>query len=375
MEVFSYLRERGHEELLFCQDQPSGLKAVIAIHDTTLGPALGGCRMWPYAEEKDAVLDALRLAEGMTYKHAAMGLDFGGGKAVIIGDPRRDKSEALFRAFGKFVQSLGGRYITAEDVSVTAGDLELVARETGFVVGLPGRSGDPSPATAFGVFQGMKACALHVFGDESLAGRTVAIQGMGHVGRHLARYLKEAGARLLITDIFADCVQEVVRELGAAAVAPDDIYEVEADIFAPCALGGVVNDDTVPRLRCRIVAGSANNQLAGPQHGRMLRDRGILYAPDYVINGGGVINVADEFGPGGYNHDRSYARVATIYDKIRDIIRLAGEENLPTNEAADLLAGRRITDLGALKRVWLPGERKEGSGAERRGGFFTPAGR
>ena len=353
--VFEKLEAMGHEQVVFCYDRATGLKAIIAIHDTTLGPALGGCRMWPYATEEDAIVDALRLARGMTYKNAAMGLNFGGGKSVIIGDPRRDKSEMLFRAFGQFVDSLGGRYITAEDVGTAAEDMAYVAMETRHVVGLPGRSGDPSPATAYGVFRGIKACLGEAFGDESFQGRVVAIQGLGHVGAQLARLLHEAGARLVVTDIDPERAQRVAAEFGAQVVPPEAIYDVECDVFAPCALGAILNDDTIPRLRCRIVAGSANNQLAEPRHGEELARRGILYAPDYVINGGGVIHVADEYTPGGYDRDRAYARVATIYDKVKAILTMAREQGITTAEAADRLAEQRIHAIAQLRRLHMPG--------------------
>ncbi|MFS8641271.1 MAG: leucine dehydrogenase [Symbiobacteriaceae bacterium] len=344
----------GHEQVVFCHDRDSGLKAIIAIHDTTLGPALGGCRMWPYPSEEEAIVDALRLARGMTYKNAAMGLNFGGGKSVIIGNPRTDKSEVLFRAFGQFVESLGGRYITAEDVGTTAEDMAFIAMETSHVVGLPGRSGDPSPATAFGVFCGIKACLAEVHGDETLQGRRVAIQGLGHVGHHLARLLREAGAELVVTDIDPERAGRAAREFGAEVVPPEAVYDVECDVFAPCALGAILNDDTIPRLRCRIVAGSANNQLAEPRHAAELERRGILYAPDYVINGGGVINVAEERAPGGYDRERAFAKVATIYDKVRAVLHIARKEGITTAEAADRLAERRLAEIGRLRRFHLP---------------------
>ncbi|HEY8450462.1 MAG TPA: Glu/Leu/Phe/Val dehydrogenase dimerization domain-containing protein [Bacillota bacterium] len=353
MAVFQRLAGMGHEQIVFCHDAPSGLRAIIAIHDTTLGPALGGCRMWPYASEEEALVDVLRLARGMTYKNSAMGLNFGGGKAVILADPRRDKTEELFRAFGRFVESLGGRYITAEDVGTDEHDLTFVAQETDYVVGLPERSGDPSPATAFGVFRGIKACLRQAYGDESLHGRTVAVQGVGHVGYHLCRYLREAGARLLVSDIFADRVERAVADFGAQPVAPDDVYDVECDVFSPCALGAILNDQTIPRLRCRIVAGSANNQLAEPRHARALAERGILYAPDYVINGGGVINVSEEYHPSGYNRDRAYSKVGRIYDKLLEIFAISQREGVTTAEAADRLAERRIERLAPLRRLYL----------------------
>ena len=353
MEVFKEIAKYGHEQVAFCYDKVSGLKAIIAVHDTTLGPGLGGCRMWPYRSEEDALTDVLRLSRGMTYKNAIMGLDLGGGKAVIIGDPRKDKTEGLFRAFGKFVQSLGGRYITAEDVGIDAYDMSIVASETDFVAGLPETSGDPSPATAFGVYRGMKACCRVVFGDDSLRGRRVAVQGVGHVGRWLVKHLVEEGADVTVTDIFDDVVQPVVREYGVRAVKPGEIYDVDCDVFSPCALGAVINDETVQRLKCKIVAGAANNQLKEPRHGVMLEERGILYAPDFVINGGGVTNVADEFNRGGYNRERAYARVARIYDTLLKVFETARTRGIPTYQAADIMAEERINSLGRINRMYV----------------------
>lgn len=354
VEVFKLMEEYGHEQVVFCRDRVSGLRAIIGLHDTTLGPGLGGTRMWPYAGEEEALVDVLRLAEGMTYKNAVMGLNFGGGKAVILGDPRRDKSEVLLRAFGKFVQSLGGRYITAEDVGMNAGDMAVIRSETRYVAGLPETSGDPSPATAWGVYRGMKACALLAFGDESLRGRVVAIQGMGSVGRHLARHLHEEGARLVVTDIHADRVEPARREFGAQVVAPEAIYGVECDIFSPNALGAAVNDRTVEELKCKIIAGGANNQLATPRHGRLLAERGILYAPDFVINGGGVTNVADEYGPGGYSKSRAYDRISRIYDKVLEVLSFSREQGIYPHEAAHAVAKQRLEAVGQLKRMHVP---------------------
>ena len=355
MKIFELMEKDGHEQLVFCQDEPSGLRAVIAIHSTALGPALGGLRMWPYKSEDDAITDVLRLSRGMSYKNAAMGLNFGGGKSVIIGDPRQDKSEALFRAFGRFVDSLAGRYFTAEDVGTSVDDIALVCQETRYVLGRREKSGDPSPLTAYGVYRGMKACLAAAFGDESLKGRRVAVQGMGHVGLHLVRHLHEEGAQLLVTDIFPERVEAATKELGARAVPPDAIYDVDCDVFAPCALGAIINDDTLPRLKCRIVAGAANNQLAEPRHGDALHERGVLYAPDYVINGGGVINVAEEFVAEGYNQERAYARVATIYDKVARVIQMSRSQNIPTYRAADAMAEERMARLGRLRKIYLPG--------------------
>jgi len=355
MEVFASMDQYGHEQVVFCYDRSSGLKSIIAIHDTSLGPALGGCRMWPYASEEEALWDVLRLSRGMTYKNAAMGLNLGGGKAVIIGDPRREKNEALLRAFGRFVHTLGGRYITAEDVGTTVQDMAVIRYETPYVAGLLEKSGDPSPATAFGVWRGMKACARWVWGSESLRGKTVALQGVGKVGSVLARHLRDEGAHLVIADVDRERARTLAAELGAEVVEPDAIYDVPCDIFSPCALGAVINDDTVKRLRCRVIAGAANNQLAEPRHGYALEERGILYAPDFVINGGGVINVSDEFEEGGYNRDRAFARIATIYDKLWQIFTVARDEKIPTFLAADRVAEERIAAIRRVHRIYLPG--------------------
>jgi len=285
MQVFEKLAEYRYEQLVFCHDKVPGLRAIIAIHDTTLGPALGGCRMWPYASEEEAVVDVLRLARGMTYKAAASGLNLGGGKSVIFGDPDRDKSEALFRSFGRYIETLGGRYIVAEDVGTSTEDANFIRVETSHVVGVDvtrGGSGDPSPFTALGVRQGMRACAEEVFGTASLEGRTVAVQGLGHVG-HLCRLLDEEGARLIVTDLHTEIAERAAREFGAKPVEPDEILSMSCDILAPCALGATVNDRTLPEFRCQIIAGSANNVLHEARHGAELAERGILYAPDYVI--------------------------------------------------------------------------------------------
>lgn len=354
MKIFEAMEKYGHEQLVFCYDKVSGLKAIIGIHDTTLGPALGGCRMWPYQSEDDAIYDVLRLSRGMTYKNSAMGLNLGGGKAVIIGNSRTDKSEELFRAFGKFVETLGGRYITAEDVGIGVEDITQVQVETSYVAGLPELSGDPSPATAFGVYRGIKACAKEVWGSESLKGKTVAVQGLGHVGYYLCRHLYDEGANLIVTDIYQDRIEPVVKEFGAKAVKPEEIYGVECDIFAPCALGAIINDETLPQLKCKIVAGAANNQLKEPRHGDALMEMGILYAPDFVINGGGVTNVAEEYSPSGYQRDRAYARVSKIYDKLLKVFEIAKREGIPTYKAADLMAEERINKLAGLKRMYIP---------------------
>jgi len=354
--LFDAMRKHGYEQVLFCSDASAGLRAIIVIHDTTLGPALGGTRMWPYNTEEEAIVDALRLARGMTYKNAAAGLNFGGGKAVIIGDPRRDKSEELFRAFGRFVDTLGGRFITGEDVGITVDDVETIRCETRWVGGsssASGGSGDPGPVTAYGVWRGLAACAKIVFGSDSLRGLTVAIQGVGSVGYHLGKHLRDDGARLIVTDVFPDKVERAVRDLGAQAVEPDAIFDVECDIFAPCALGAVLNDETIPRLKCKIVGGSANNQLQEDRHGDALQDMGILYAPDYIINAGGVINVAD--GLSGYNRERALRKAAGIYDTMLKVVEISRRDGIPTYKAADRLAEERIAAVGRITRHIRPG--------------------
>ena len=352
MEVFEKLAEYRYEQLVFCHDKATGLRAIIAIHDTTLGPALGGCRMYPYATEEEAVVDVLRLARGMTYKAAASGLNLGGGKSVIIGDPHTDKSEALFRSFGRYIETLGGRYIVAEDVGTSTEDANFIRVETSHVVGVDvtrGGSGDPSPLTALGVLHGMRACVEEAFGTASLEDKVVSVQGAGHVGYHLCRLLYEEGASIVVTDVNERAVRRVVREFGAKPVDPDEILTIPCDVFAPCALGAVLDDVTIPRLRCSIVAGSANNVLAESHHGEALAGRGILYAPDYVINAGGLINVADELE--GYNERRAVKRVRRIEESIRQIIAISSRDGVPTNVAADTLALERIAAISSMERL------------------------
>ena len=358
MEIFKYMEKYDYEQLIMCQDKESGLKAIIAIHDTTLGPALGGCRMWTYASEEQAIEDALRLARGMTYKNAAAGLNLGGGKTVIIGDPFKDKNEEMFRALGRFIQGLNGRYITAEDVGTTVSDMDVIHEETNYVTGISpafGSSGNPSPVTAYGVYLGMKAAVKEVYGEESLEGKRVAVQGLGNVAYTLCEYLHKDGAQLIVTDINEKAVARVVENFGAIAVAPDDIYKQDVDIFAPCALGAIINDDTIPQLKAQVVAGSANNQLQESRHGQILHEKGILYAPDYVINAGGVINVADELY--GYNHDRAMKRVETIYDSLTKIFAISKEEDIPTYMAANRLAEQRIARVAKSRSQFLQNEK------------------
>jgi leucine dehydrogenase len=340
MQVIEKQVEGDHEQVVSCVDEATGYHGLIAIHSTALGPAVGGARFWSYASEADAITDALRLARGMSYKNAFAGIPFGGGKSIIIGDNRRMDREMIFRAHGRFVETLGGRYITAEDVGTSTSDMEYVRLETRHVAGLANRSGDPSPVTAHGVFKAIQASAKFRWGADDLTGRTVAIQGCGNVGYYLAKELHQAGARLVATDMNQDRLRRVHDEFDAVAMPPEEIYGVEADIFAPCALGGIINDQTIPQLKVEIVAGAANNQLLEARHGSALEERGILYAPDYVANAGGIINGCIEL----LGWDRSYTlrRVRQIYDKLLMVFETAKAEKIPTREAADRLAERRL---------------------------------
>ncbi|MHC4956194.1 MAG: Glu/Leu/Phe/Val dehydrogenase dimerization domain-containing protein [Planctomycetota bacterium] len=343
----SEVRCEGYERVVRCDDPESGLKAFISVHDTTLGPALGGLRMWPYLSDQEALTDVNRLSRGMTYKSAVAETGLGGGKSVIIGNPKTDKSEELFRAMGRFVDSLGGLYTTAEDVGTSVEDLVLVRRETTHVTGLPlemGSSGDPSPYTAHGCFLGMRACIEKALGTNDFTGVRIAVQGAGHVARYLCRHLAKAGATLIITDIIEERVRRVADELGATIVSPEEIYDVDCDIYCPCALGATINDDTIPRLKAKIVAGAANNQCLTVEHGDRLRERGVLYAPDFVINAGGIINVSVELEPDGYNEERAVAKVNNIYNAVRDILDTADHEDIATNRAAILLAERKLEE-------------------------------
>lgn len=349
MKIFDRMMEHDYEQVIFCQDKDTGLKAIICIHDTTLGPALGGCRILDYKSEDEALNDVLRLARGMTYKNAAAGLDLGGGKSVILGDPDTIKSEALFRVFGRFVEGLNGRYLTAEDVNSTTGDMDFVNLETENVVGIEHKSGNPAPVTAYGTFKGIQAAANEVYGSDDLSGKVVALQGVGSVGYYLSELLVKAGAKLIVTDIKKASIDRIVNEFGAESVAPDEIYGVECDIFSPCAMGAIINDFTVEQLKCKIVAGSANNQLAENVHGDILDKKGILYVPDYVINSGGAINVAQEMK--GYDKDRAMANTSLIYDACKRVFEIAKNENIPTYKAADKMAEERINSLVAVKRI------------------------
>ena len=352
--IFDALDSREHEQLVFCSNPYSNLRAVIAIHDTTLGPALGGARMWKYAAEEDAVRDALRLSRGMTYKAAVAGLNLGGGKAVIIGDPNKDKTEAMFRTYGRFVEGLAGRYITAEDVGTDVRDMEFVRMETKYVTGIDkahGGSGDPSPVTAFGVYVGMKAAMKELTGNDSLNGKKVAVQGAGHVAGYVAEHLTREGAIVYITDIFEKKARAVADRTKATFVEPEKIYDVEADIFCPCALGAIINDETIPRLKVKIIAGGANNQLADEKkHSRELIRRGILYTPVYALNAGGLINVANELD--GYSRERALKQAEGIYDTIQKIFAIAREQNIPTCEASDHLAEERIHGMSRIRDIY-----------------------
>jgi len=339
MSVFNHPEYDDHEQVVFCSDPDSGLKAIICIHDTTLGPGVGGCRMWEYASDENALTDALRLAKGMTYKNAMAGLPFGGGKSVILGNSHTMKSEVLFKAFGRFLNNLNGRYITAEDVGITTADMAIVNTQTSFVAGLEGKSGDPSPVTAYGVYKGIQAAVLHKMGRNNLEGLKVSVQGVGHVGYYLCKHLYEEGASVVISDIDQESINRVVEEFAATVVSTDEIYDQEVDIYAPCALGATINDDTINRLKCSIIAGAANNQLAEDRHGQELMNKGILYAPDYIVNAGGIINISFEEN---YQQEAAFTKVDEIYDTLLEVFETSAREGNPTNLIADQLARERI---------------------------------
>ncbi len=342
MKLFDTLASMGHEEVVLCSDPSCGYRGILAVHSTRLGPALGGTRFWPYATDEEAITDALRLSRGMTYKNAVAGLHLGGGKSIIIGDNKTKDRENIFRAHGRFVESLGGRYITAEDVGTSTEDMDYVHMETGHVAGLAGKSGDPSPVTAHGVFRAVQASANRCWGSDSLEGKTVSIQGCGNVGRHLAEELHEAGATLIVSDIDPAKAARVAQMTGARIVEGDAIYSVDADIFSPCALGGIINDQTIPKLKVKVVAGGANNQLLEERHGDALEARGILYAPDYVANAGGVINVYGEVE--GWDAQRALDKADDIYDTVLRVFDIAESDKIPTYEAADRLAEQRLAE-------------------------------
>jgi leucine dehydrogenase len=340
MNLFQSMSELGHEQVLFCRDVDSGYSGIIAIHSTRLGPAVGGTRFWSYASEEDALVDALRLSRGMSYKCAIAGVPLGGGKSIILRDRDDINREKLFRAHGRFVERLGGRYITAEDVGTSPGDMATIALETSFVGGLEGKGGDPSPWTALGVYRAMQASAMHRWGNDDLRGKRVAIQGCGNVGYNLAKELHSAGAKLIVSDVDQEKVKRIVNEFGAMDVKCDAIYSADADIFAPCALGGVINDVTLSQLKAGIVCGGANNQLLETRHGDALEQRGIVYAPDYVANGGGVLSGgADLFG---WNPEKVRSEVLAIYNTVASVFELSKSEAIPSYKAADKLAERRL---------------------------------
>jgi leucine dehydrogenase len=342
--VFGNKSFSDHEEVVFCYDKKTGLKAIIAIHDTTLGPSLGGTRMWPYKSEAEALKDVLRLSRGMTYKAAITGLNLGGGKAVIIGNSKKDKTPEMFRKYGEFIDSLKGRYITAEDVGTNTSDMVHVHEKTKFVTGLPesmGGSGDPSSVTAYGVYMGMKAAAQERWGDKSLKGKKIAVQGVGNVGENLVKLVTQEGAIVFVTDIHTDHLNAVAKKYEAETVSPDEIYDVNMDIYAPCALGATLNEEHINRLKCAIVAGAANNQLADEnKDGKLISEKGILYAPDFLINAGGLINVYSEIK--GYSREKSMAQAENIFTTTLEIFKKAKTENITTISAAKIIAEERL---------------------------------
>lgn len=348
--LFETLDTTGHEQVVFCHNRDAGLKAIIALHSTRLGPALGGVRMRPYPSSEAALNDALRLSRTMSYKNALAGLNVGGGKAVIVGDPRSEKSEVLLRAFGRFVESLGGRYITSEDVGTDVNDMEQIYLETGYVTGVHqvhGGSGDPAPFTAYGALQALMAALNRKLGHEEVGKTSIAIQGLGHIGMELVKLLKERGAKLYVTDLDGTLVERAVSEYGAEAVSPEAIYEVAADVFAPCALEGAINEDTLPRLKAGIVCGTANNQLSSHAIGEELQRRGVLYAPDYVVNAGGVMNVSLEID--GYNRERALRLIRSIYHNLEKVFDLSERDRITPQQAADCIAEARIESISRLK--------------------------
>ena len=357
MDKFTYMEKYGYEQLVYMYDRNSGLKGLICVHDTTLGPALGGSRVWEYENEEDAVYDVLRLARGMTKKAACAGLNLGGGKAVIIGNSKKLKTdtvkrEAFWRAFGKYVESLNGRYITAEDVGTSTEDMNFINMETNHVVGLADKSGDPSPFTALGTLKGIKACLKEERGSAKLDGITVAVQGVGHVGYYLCELLHAENAKLVVCDIDPERTQRVADEFGARVVSVDDIYDQECDVFAPCALGATIHEETLKRQKCKIIAGSANNVLKDSEiDGQLVHDLGFVYAPDYVINAGGLINVYHEIQ--GYKKENAIRAVDLIFDRVREIIRLSKETNKPTYLVADEMAERRINMMKNINSIYL----------------------
>jgi leucine dehydrogenase len=352
--IFSQLEAHGHKKVVFCSDPDTGLKAIIAIHDTTLGPALGGTRMWAYKTESEALHDVLRLSKSMTYKAAITGLNLGGGKAVIIGDSRKDKSEALLRKFGRFIKNLNGEFITAVDVGTNPKDMEYIRMETQYVTGVPetiGGSGDPSPITALGVFMGIKACIKQLYGNDTLTGRSIIVQGIGHVGENLVKLLRDENAKVYASDINEERVGQVAKKYGAEVVSTSSIFDISADIYSPCALGATINTETINKLQCAIIAGSANNQLENESiHGQMLLEKGILYAPDYVINAGGLINCYSELM--GFSKKRTLQLTENIYEATRNVLKLSAAESISTIDAANKIAEKRIADIKKVKSTY-----------------------
>jgi leucine dehydrogenase len=351
---FETLEGYGHEQVVLCQNKEAGLKAIIAIHNTTLGPALGGTRMWKYKSDEDALKDVLRLSRGMTYKAAVSGLNLGGGKAVIIGDSATQKNELLFRTFGKFIEGLAGRYITAEDVGTSEEDMEYIRMETKYVTGFSkslGGSGDPSPVTAYGVYMGIKACANYKWGSDSLKGKKVAVQGAGNVASYVCEHLSRDGAEIFVTDINEERLTRLTQKVKATVVKPDEIYDVDAEIFSPNALGAIINDNTLNRLKTEIIAGGANNQLEIENvHGPKLAEKGMVYAPDYAINAGGIINIVSELE--GYNQERALRQAESIYDTILQILKISEKENIPTYEASNRMAEERLSSVGKINNIY-----------------------
>ena len=348
--LFYELSKCKHQQVVFCNDEDTGLNAIIAVHDTTLGPAFGGTRMWEYKTEGEALRDVLRLSRAMTYKAAISGLNLGGGKALIIGNNRADKSEALMRKLGQFIRNMNGSFITGEDLGTNNRDMEYIRMETEHVIG--GRESsngaNASPITAKGVFMGIKACLKELYGNDSLAGRSVAIQGIGHVGENLVHLLREENAKVYVSDINEERVGQIAKKFGAEAISNNNILDLEFDVYSPCALGGIINSATIAKMKCGIIAGSANNQLADENlHGQMLLDKGIIYAPDYLINAGGMINSYSELS--GYSKKRTLQLAENIYEVTRGVLKKSKAENIPTNKAADKIAEKRISDIKKIK--------------------------
>ena len=357
MKVFDYMEKFGHEQIIYFYDKTTGLKGITAIHDTTLGPALGGTRLFNYNNEDEALFDVVRLSRGMTYKCAVGDCNCGGGKTVLLGDPSKVKSEGYLRAYGRYIQTLNGRFYTGEDMNISEKDVDYMMMETNFVNGRADMSGNPSPVTSYGVYWGIKACAKEKWGDDSLSGKVIAVQGVGAVGYTLCKYLHDEGAKLIITDINKARRDQTAKDFNATVVEPEEIYSVKCDIFSPCSVGAILNDKTIPQLKCEIVAGCANNVLLDENiHGDMLMNKDILYAPDYVINGGGVINVYQEFFPP-YNHERTLKIIEKIYDRLLYIFAYAKKNNINTQLAANAYANERIKTIGSIRSNYIKNEK------------------